>query len=185
LTQPLRAQQRPLAALLAALAVSPWFASCGKPLGAEERALAQAYLAGLGLGRCPVEGVAGWPEAARLTQDSGWSRELWTAESAAETGLRQDGVKRHGERRLLELLSEVTEAAAAIHDNALRALKHAAIVDATLAKVAAGAAAQACHQQALAVLASAPSEHAFAQKFRLFARGRWPLGLGAGRARGF
>jgi hypothetical protein len=43
--------------------------------------------------------------------------------------------------------------------------------------VASGAAAQACHQAALAIAAAAGPEHLFATKYRLFAAGRWPLGI--------
>jgi hypothetical protein len=182
LKQSLRDDSAPLAALRSSLAAAPWFAACGQPLGPSERDAALATLAGLGFDRCPVEAVAGWREAARLIQDPGWSRDLWAAESAAEKSLYRAGLALYGESRLLELLSEITEAAAPIHDNALRALGRAQIVDATLAKVAAGAAAQACHRQALAILAEAPPGHAFARKFQLFARGRWPLGLVADRA---
>ena len=51
------------------------------------------------------------------------------------------------------------------------------LADPALARVAAGAAAQACHQAALALAVAAPPEHVFAVKYRLFAAGRWPLGI--------
>jgi hypothetical protein len=177
LNQSLREDSAPLAALRNSLAAAPWFAACGQPLGPGERDIAFAYLTGLGFDPSPLEGVASWREAARLIQDPDWSRDLWAAESAAEKSLYRAGLALYGESRLLELLSEITEAAAPIHDNALRALSRAQIADATLAKVAAGAAAQACHQQTLAILGEAPPGHAFARKFQLFALGRWPLGL--------
>jgi hypothetical protein len=55
------------------------------------------------------------------------------------------------------------------------------VADQALMRVAAGAAAQACHQAALARAAGAGDDHAFAQKFRLYAGGRWPLGVVGGR----
>jgi hypothetical protein len=56
-------------------------------------------------------------------------------------------------------------------------LSGAGIADPMLTRVASGAAAQACHQAALAIAAAAGPDHLFAMKFRLFAAGRWPLGI--------
>jgi hypothetical protein len=39
----------------------------------------------------------------------------------------------------------------------------------------------ACHQAGLVRVAGAGDDHAFQVKFRLFAGGRWPLGLVGGR----
>jgi hypothetical protein len=51
------------------------------------------------------------------------------------------------------------------------------VADPALSRVAAGAATQAAYQAALARAAGSPDSHPFAIKFRLFAAGRWPLGL--------
>ncbi len=91
--------------------------------------------------------------------------------------LRRQGELRFGENDFLAALTAVTESASSIHDAASACLANARLDDPGLAKAAAGAASQACHQAALASLAAAGPTHAFALKFRLFAAGRWPLGI--------
>src|SRR6185437_4805443 len=108
-----------------------------------------AYLAELGMPDLAIVGVAGWHEAAAVTQHPDWSRAWWDAETRAQ-----------GELQRLAL-----------------ARARAGIADPMLTRVASGAAAQACHQAALAIAAAAGPDHLFAIKFRLFAAGRWPLGI--------
>ena len=154
-----------------------WFAACGEPLTASERADAAAYLAALGMPDIAIAGVAGWAEAAATAQHPDWSRAWWDAEARAERELKRMGEARFGAERLLAALTHVTEAAAALSGAAALALSHAGIADPVLTRVASGAAAQACHQAALAIAAAAGPDHLFAIKFRLFAGGRWPLGI--------
>ena len=156
---------------------APWFASCGKPISDAERAAAEGYLGGLSLGAIPIEGVAGWAEAAAITQRGDWSQAWWRAEEASAKALHQSASQLLGETPLLVSLSAVTLAAANLHGNAARALSAAGIDDPTLARVAAGAAALACHQMGLAIAAQGGAEHPLALKYRLFAGGRWLLGV--------
>ncbi|MGH6977357.1 MAG: hypothetical protein ACREED_10050, partial [Stellaceae bacterium] len=109
-----------------------------------------------------------------------WSRDWWQAESACEQALQRQGAGRFGLEPLLAALTALTENSAGLHDCAAAALARAGLDDATLAKVAAGAAAQACHQQGLALLAGDAAGRAFTAKFELFAAGRWPLGIVGG-----
>jgi hypothetical protein len=159
------------------LADLPWFARCGQALAPSDVADARAWLAGLGLGPPPIEAVSGWRDASTLIQRHDWSRPWWDAETAASRALQDPAYARHGERACLAALADVTEAAAALRDWAQAALARAGLKDESLAKVAGGAAAQSCHQRGLAILANADESHAFAAKFRLFAAGRWPLGI--------
>ena len=69
------------------------------------------------------------------------------------------------------------ETAAPIQEAAVDALARAGIADAMLARVAAGAASQACHHNALAQEAGRGADHAFARKYRLYRGGRWLLGV--------
>lgn len=169
-----------VAAFAASLAHGSWFAVCGEPLTERERADANLHVAALSLPAVAVEGVAGWTAAAAVTQRPDWSRAWWDAEAAAQAALRM-AAGRHGEAPFLAALGLVTEAAGALHDAAALAASRAGIADEALTRVAAGAAAQACHQAALALAAEAGPEHAFAIKLRLFAAGRWPLGVVGGR----
>ena len=161
----------------AAIARGSWFAACGEPLTASERTDAAAYLAELGMPDLAIVGVAGWHEAAAVTQHPDWSRAWWDAETRAQGELQRLAQARFGAERLLAALTQVTEGATALSGAAALALARAGIADPMLTRVASGAAAQACHQAALAIAAAAGPDHLFAIKFRLFAAGRWPLGI--------
>jgi hypothetical protein len=158
-----------------------WFAACGEPLTLEERAEAETYVAALGQPGLSIEGVARWRDAALVTQRADWSQEWWQAETAAEAALRLDAVRRFGETALLTALTRVMDRAQALHGAAALAAQRQAVADPAVTRVAAGAAAQACHQAALARLSGAGPDHLFAVKYRLFAAGRWPLGVVGGR----
>ena len=154
-----------------------WFAACGEALTEGERDEAVAYLAELGLPGTPVATVAGWAEAAATTQSRDWSRAWWERETTAQQDLHGRAAAQFGEDELLAALTVVTEAAQALHGVAALATSRAGVADPALTRVAAGAAAQACHQAALALAAKAGLDHLFAVKYRLFAAGRWPLGI--------
>jgi len=155
-----------------------WFAACGAQLRDGEREAAASYLAALDLPAAPIDGVADWRAAAAIAQREDWSRDWWQAEETARTTLYRDAAVALGERTLLARLSAAMAATAeAIHDAAAAALARAGIADETLARVAAGAASQACHQQALAEAAGRGADHAFAVKYRLYRGGRWLLGV--------
>ena len=166
-----------LAAFRAEIKTLAWFGACGAPFGDAERALAQGYVASLGLGDLPVAAVPDWRQAEATIRRADWGREWWEAETAAEQALHRMGAARYGRAPLLKALTEITEEAVALRDHAAAALARAGISSEALAKVAGGAVGQACHQRALALLTEAPDHHAFVRKFRLFARGRWPLGV--------
>ncbi|MGE0254710.1 MAG: hypothetical protein AB7N54_03830 [Alphaproteobacteria bacterium] len=172
------------------LAQQSWFAAAGEALTDGEVADAAAWLAGLGLATLDgaavgIATVAGWREAAAVAADPAWDRRWWDAEEAARTALRAPAVAAAGgESALLDLLTGVTDAAGTIvHGAAAVAAARSGVADAALLRVAAGAAAQACYQTALLLAAGGTlaGDHAFAAKYRLFAAGRWPLGIVAGR----
>jgi hypothetical protein len=158
------------------IARGAWFAACGEPLTEDERGDAAAYRAALGFTQ-EIATVADWPTAAAVTQRADWSQEWWKAESAAEARLKAAAANEFGEDRLLAALTHITEAAAALAGAAAQSMARSGIADPALMRVAAGSAAQACHQAALARAVDAGSAHPFAIKYRLFAAGRWPLGI--------
>jgi hypothetical protein len=166
-----------LRSFAADLVHASWFTACAKPHTAEERASAHRYLKGLGLSEMPVEGVAGWSEAAAITQRADWSQDWWRAEEAAAKALHRSASQLLGETPLLVSLSAVTLAAAKLHGNASRALSSVGVDDPMLARVCAGAAALACHQMGLAIAARGGARHPLALKYRLYAGGRWLLGV--------
>lgn len=164
-------------AFAAELMKAPWFAACGAPLGTAERALAQAYAAALDMPDLSVITAATWPEAAAIAQRPDWRRAWWEAEAAAQQALTAEAGQRFGTADLFSALTSVTEASAALFVRAAEAIERAGPADEALARVVAGAAAQACHQRALALATGAGPDHLFHAKFRLFAAGRWPLGV--------
>lgn len=166
-----------LRAFAQSLGQGSWFAACGERLTAGDNAEAASYVAALGLPGTAVAGVATWPEAAALLQRPDWSRAWWEAEAAAQQEMKRRAEGRVPAGPLLAALGEVAEAAASLLGAASLAMSRVGIADPALARVAAGAVAQACHQHALALAAGARPEHLFAIKYRLFAAGRWPLGV--------
>lgn len=170
-----------VAALGRTLAEAPWFAACGEPLTAAESEEVLAYLAGLGLDPLPIDSVASWTDAAGTAQRPDWSRAWWEAEERAARALQDAAGLEIGETRVLAALSAVTEAAVALHGHAALAAARQGIADPVLSRVAAGAAALACHQMGLVQAAGAREDHPLAAKYRLFAGGRWLLGVVGGR----
>lgn len=167
-----------------------WFAALGEPLAAGEAQDAAACLAGLGFSGTPpgtpVAPVGGWAEAERLARGPDWDRSWWAAEDRERARLLAEAGAGIGETELYDALTEVMETALDVtHGRAAVAAARSGIADPALIRVAAGAAAQACDQAAAALAAGAGPEHAFAAKYRLFAAGRWPLGVIGGRYRVF
>lgn len=169
-----------VAAFTAEIPRLKWFAAVGTTPAPAVIAAAERYVAALGLAPSPIAPVAGWREAAVTAQRPDWSRDWWQAESACEQALQRQGATRFGLQPLLAALTALAELAAELQTPAASALAAAGVDDPALAKVAAGAAAQACHQRGLALLAGSETGRAFTAKFELFAAGHWPLGIVGG-----
>jgi hypothetical protein len=163
--------------VLAEIARGAWFAACGDELTESEVIDARLMAGAFGFAGVRMAPVAHWEDAAKMTQRPDWSRAWWNAESAAETALKSALIARFGDSAVLARLSRVMLAAGALNGAASLALARAQVADEALARVASGAAAQACHQAALARAAGEGAAHGFAAKFRLFGGGRWPLGV--------
>ncbi len=160
-----------------AAAQSAWFARCGAPPTAAERALAQTWIDALGESASIVF-VDGWHDAATWLRAHRFVGGYDAREDALRGELRRRALARHGEAALRERLTAVTQplleplrAAAEV------AAARAGADDEGMIRAAAGAAALAEHQRALAQLACAPPAHPFFRLYRLFAHGRWPLGV--------
>lgn len=154
-----------------------WFTACGEPLTPAEQADAEKYLTGLGLPVRPITGIATWAEAAATAQRPDWQPAWWRADEASARALHQAAAALLSETELLMALSAVTLAAANLHGPAALAAARAGVADPALSRVAAGAAALACHQMGLVHAANAGEDHPLAIKYRLFAGGRWLLGV--------
>jgi len=170
----------PLAAirnLAATLSGAPWFAGCGTTLRADERREVEHYLRGLGLPDLPIESVFGWEVAGATAKRADWSRAWWDAEARAAERLKADAISHWSEVPLLEALSVLTEAASGLFALAAAVAANAGVEDEALIRAAAGAGAMAAHQMGLVLAAKAGPDHALACKYRLFAGGRWLLGV--------
>ena len=174
-------ESAPLAALArfaASLRQHPWFASVGQPGSEAEEATARRYLAGLDMAHCSVGWIADWRAAERVTRAPDASTAWWQAEEDARQALLAEVRRATAEADYLAAMNRVVfEATEAVMGPAAVAAARDGIADQALIRVAAGAAAQACHQAALATAAGAADDHPFALKFGLYTGGRWPLGV--------
>lgn len=159
------------------LAAASWFAAVGQPLTDGEEREALDYLAALGLGTKLLP-VTDWRAAEAITRSPDWNAAWWNAEEKERLHLLEQVRASWGERGLMSALTRVTDEATRITLGAASiAAARDGIADPALCRVAAGSATQAAYQAALARTAGRPDSHPFAIKYRLFAAGRWPLGL--------
>jgi hypothetical protein len=154
-----------------------WFAALGDPLIESDRADAEAYARALGLGALEVASARDWPEAERILKSPDTSTAWWDREEALRRALLAKLEQRYPERVLWTALTELTtEAGDLVHGKAATAAARMGGAAPASIHVAAGAAAQAAYQLALARL-ERDTASPFESKFRLFAAGRWPLGI--------
>ena len=165
-----------LGSLRTEVRAASWFAALGEPLTEGDIADARAYGDGLDAGH-----VASWPEAEALLKSPNASLALWDRDEALRKKLLAEAEARYPERALWISLSEfTTEAGDLVHGRAATAAARMGGAAAASIHVAAGAASQAVYQLAVARLAGNDTSP-FESKFRLFAAGRWPLGVSGTR----
>jgi hypothetical protein len=154
-----------------------WFAALGEPLTDGDRADAEAYASALDLGALTVGRARDWPEAERILKPPEGSMAWWDREEELRKTLLAQAETRYPERVLWTALTELTtETGEVVHGKAATAAARMGKAAAASIHVAAGAASQAVYQLAVARLADTAAP-LFESKFRLFAAGRWPLGV--------
>jgi hypothetical protein len=164
-----------LQTLHAEIRSASWFAALGEAVTEGDRADASAYS-----GTTEVQRVASWAEAEAFLKSSA-TLDWWDREDALRKELLTQAEARHPERALWSALTELTtEAGDLVHGKAATAAARMGDAAPASIHVAAGAAAQAVYQLAVARLAGAEASP-FESKFRLFAAGRWPLGVAGPR----
>ena len=157
--------------LRAEVRAASWFAALGEPLTDGDRGDAKAYA-----GTDDVELVTSWPDAERFLKSPA-TLDWWEREESLRKDLLARAEARHPERAFWTALTELTtEAGDLVHGKAATAAARMGGAAAASIHVAAGAASQAVYQLAVARLAG-NSASPFESKFRLFAAGRWPLGV--------
>ena len=163
--------------LTAELRGASWFAALGEPLTDGDRADATAYAAVLGAADVTIDMARGWPEAEHFLKAPDWSPDWWEREESLRRNLLQRAEARYPERALWTVLTELTtEVGDLVHGKAATAASRMGNAAKASVHVAAGAASQAAYQLAVARLAGETASP-FESKFRLFAAGRWPLGI--------
>jgi hypothetical protein len=162
--------------LRAEVRAASWFAALGEELTNGDVAEARVYA-----GDVVITLVKSWPEAEAFLKSPTALLEWWDREETLRRQLLAAAEKRHPERALWTALTELTtDAGDLVHGKAATAAARAGNVAAASIHVAAGAASQAVYQLAVA-RAAGEIVSPFESKFRLFASGRWPLGMAEGR----
>lgn len=163
------------------LNANTWFSRLGEPLDQRERHLAQLYLDGLGFPDAEPAVLGNWQDAAIAAETLDRDPLGWEAEEMLRTGLVSAALERLDEQAVTTALALVAQRTG---DTARDAVEDAAAIsdvsDLDLVHAAAGALAQAANGAALVVMAEAENDedpHPFLARWRLFARGRWPIGL--------
>ena len=160
-----------------------WFARVGLPFDDVERAGIIALRTGLDIAAgAAIAGAASWWEAAEFIRADARDSRWWDAEEEERERLWSVAAERFIEEELLGRLASCTdELGGTVRMAATLAASRAGVGDPELIRAAIDAALLAAHQRALAELAMADAGHYFRRKFALFAAGRWPLGVCAGR----
>jgi len=158
-----------------------WFSRLGESLDERERNLAHTYLDGLGFPEAEPALLSNWEDASAAAETLGRDPIGWETEEMLRTGLVSRVLERLDEEAVHTALSFVAQKTG---DAAKEAVEEAAAIDDVedieLVHAAAGALAQAANGAALVVMAEAEDDeppHPFLARWRLFARGRWPVGL--------
>jgi hypothetical protein len=166
-----------LGTLRAEVRAASWFAALGEPLTEGDRSDAMAYGAALGFDSIEVGLARDWPDAERLLKAPDWTPAWWDREEALRRTLLAEAEARYPERALWSSLTDLTtETGDLVHGKAATAAARMGNAAVASIHVAAGAASQAIFQLAVARLAE-DAASPFESKFRLFAAGRWPLGI--------
>lgn len=166
-----------LGPLRAEVRAASWFAALGEPLTDGDLTDARAYC-----GRDEVLAVASWPDAEKILKSSDHAAlAWWDQEERLRKELLAQAQAKFPERALWTALTELTtEVGDLVHGKAATAASRMGGAQKASIHVAAGAAATAVYQLAVARTAGENSSP-FESKFRLFAAGRWPLGIAGSR----
>lgn len=158
-----------------------WFAHLGEPPTPKVRDLAQEYLDRLGFPEADLAILADYEDAASVAETHDWSSPAWEAEELLRANLTEQALTVMSEEALdigLKLVAQEAGNSAKAAAEEQAALWDMA--DGGALNLAVGAAVQAAHGAALALIATAAGDeeaedHAFAWKMRLFEQGRWPV----------
>jgi len=162
----------------ASLVRVPWFSALGARLDDRLKGEARDYLDALGFPDVEIAQIGSFREAEEAAQSPGFDDPAWEAEEQLRAALAAEAAARFGEEAAQIALTHISaRAAPAVEAGIEQAARLWSVRDENLLTAAAGAAIQAAHEAALVLAAGAGEDHAFAYKFRLFERGRWPISI--------
>ena len=160
------------------LARIPWFTTLGAQLDLRVRGDAEAYLSALGFPDAEIALIRSFADASDAALNPGYDDPAWEAEEQLRAALLVEAAARFGDEAITLTLTHVAaRAAPAVEAGVARAAALWDEHDESLLNAASGAAIQAAHGAALVLAAGAEEDHPFVFKFRLFERGRWPIGI--------
>jgi len=158
-----------------------FFSRLGERLDPREIALSRAYLDGLGFPEAEPAEMGDWSDAIAAAETLDRDPMAWEAEELQRAALVERALERLDEQALQaaltlvaskigELAKEAAESSAAMDD----------MYDEAVVNAAAGGLVQAAHGAVLVLLAEAEDDdppHPFLARWRLYVRGRWPVGV--------
>jgi len=156
---------------------APWFARLGDPLSDEDLDAAGDYLAALGFTDAEPARVGTWEDAIAAAESLDWDSEGWAREEAMRAGLTGEALATLSEEEFEVVTSYVTSIVAPqIKAAGEEVARLSDLEDAQILNAAVGAGIQATHAALLVLLAN-DEGHPFTHRYRLFTRGRWPMGV--------
>lgn len=161
----------------------PWFANIGEPLTPGALAAAGDYCGGLGFPDAAIAMLESWDDAAAVAESLDWQSAAWEAEESLRADLTGRALDLLSEEALQIGMTLIAEKVAEPAKEAVEELSYLSDLDDEAIKtLCVGAAVQAAHGAALALIAAADADfdaesHPFAAKFRLFEFGRWPVSI--------
>jgi len=174
---------RALARFARTLDRMPWFANLGEPLSPGARAAARRYAEALGFPEAGIAILVDWEDAAAAAESLDWQSAAWEAEELLRADLTARALETMSEQALQIGMTLISER---MTEPAKEGMEQAAVIfdveDEAAKTLAVGAAVQAAHGAALALIAASDpgfdaDAHPFAPKFQLFEFGRWPVGI--------
>ena len=162
----------------AMIAETKWFHKIGMSLKKNDIEAARLYLDALGFPEGYPAEILDWDDAIACLETNDWNSPAWEAEEQLAASLINTALEFIEEDVLEVALTNVNSKASEFITNAVEnASMQWGIEDEEILRAAIGQAIQSCYQAALVIAAGEEEDHPFAQKFRLYEKGHWPLGV--------
>ena len=153
----------------------PWFTKIGEKIKDNHKIFISNYIKFFNK-NINTYNVGTWKEAISLLNSEKWNKGLWEKEEKEKINLYNFTFNKYPQENLFKKLNKVTKESSKILENCnFKGLNNNDLNYEYYSKVAAGSAALACYQMALAIAANKNDQHIFVSKFELFRLGYWPL----------